>query len=220
MQVLKRVVESALDWLGPRECAACSSATRAGFCADCRRAFRPPEPRELDGVPVLAATTYRSPIDHAIRRFKYEQRPDFAHALANLIRPPCGTLDEAILIPVPLHPSRLAERGFNQSALLARRLAGRFGVAVAPLALRRRFATEQQATLGSRDRERNVLDAFVARSGASLADRRVVLVDDVVTTGATARGCITALRRSGARPIAVLCVAMTAIPGCRTHDNC
>jgi ComF family protein len=158
---------------------------------------------------VFASSEYRAPIDHAIRRFKYESRPDFARALAALIPEPPLDLGRALLVPVPLHPTRLAERGYNQSALLARRLARRFDVALSPLALQRIVATERQAGLGVGERERNVLGAFAVRTGARVEGRPILLVDDVVTTGATARACIEALRRSGARPIAVLAIAMT-----------
>ena len=210
MPLAARLLDSIFDWLAPRECAACGTDSHCGLCADCRSALVAPSARDLGGVPVFARCVYRAPIDRAIHRFKYQSRPDFAKALAALVPRPDVDIDGALLVPVPLHASRLVERGYNQSALMARSLRSRWKLECAPLALERRIATTRQAGLGLREREVNVRGVFGARHPERLADRPILLVDDVVTTGSTALGCIEALRRSGARPIGVLCVALTA----------
>jgi ComF family protein len=112
-----------------------------------------------------------------------------------------------VLVPVPLHPRRLRERGFNQSALLAHEIARRAGKAACPDALVRRRDTVPQAGLSAAARRRNVREAFAVNHKASVAARTVTLVDDVVTTGATALACARRLEEAGAREIRLLTVA-------------
>ena len=107
--------------------------------------------------------------------------------------------------PVPLHPSRRRERGFNQAALLAERLAADRGVAVRPRWLARLRDTQPQSDLGAAERQANVRGAFEAR--ADVAGLHVVVVDDVLTTGATVAECARALRAAGAARIGVVAVA-------------
>jgi ComF family protein len=112
------------------------------------------------------------------------------------------------VIPVPLHPRRLRERGFNQAALLARGIARSWGVHVAARALQRVRDTPSQTGLGRRARRRNLAGAFQCRLASPLPDR-VWLVDDVVTTGSTLEEAARVLRRGGARHIAGVCAART-----------
>ena len=112
-----------------------------------------------------------------------------------------------MLVPVPLHPRRLRERGFNQSALLAGELARRAGTTACPDALVRRQDTVPQAGLTAAARRRNVREAFAVRRRASLAGRTVTLVDDVLTTGATALACARRIEGAGAREVRLLTVA-------------
>lgn len=143
--------------------------------------------------------------------FKYGDRTHLATVLARwLARAGSGLLAEAdLLVPVPLHRRRLFMRRFNQSALLARSLARETGAAMSVDTLRRHRATPAQAGLSRDQRRRNVSGAFrVAAKRRSLVEgRRVMLVDDVLTTGATADACAAALRRAGADYVSVLTLA-------------
>jgi ComF family protein len=112
-----------------------------------------------------------------------------------------------VLVPVPLHPRRRLERGFNQSELLARELARRTGLEVAAKALVRRKDTAPQAGLSAAERRRNVAGAFAVRQRARVAGRTAVLLDDVWTTGATALACARILREAGATEVRLLSVA-------------
>lgn len=207
---LRAASRLALDLLAPRGCAACDADVRgdAPFCAACYAGLHRARPTAVEGVPVFAGTEYGDAVAAAIRRFKYSGRTDLAHALASLALDVVPATPQAVLVPVPLHPVRLAERGYNQSALLARELARGTGAALAPRALERRRATKQQARQTGDARLHNVAGAFAARQPRRLAGRRVLLVDDVVTTGATAAACIRALVSGGAEVAAVVAVAL------------
>jgi ComF family protein len=113
------------------------------------------------------------------------------------------------IVPVPLHAARLARRGFNQAAVLARAIA-RPGERLATDALQRAARRASQASLGRVAREQNVRDAFRVRAHAGLTGRSVLLVDDVVTTGATVRACSAALLDAGAARVDVWSLARTA----------
>lgn len=181
------------------------------FCRTCGS----PEPvasLSVDGVPVVSAGAYARPLDRAIRRFKFERHPELARPLCRLLVPKVASLGvepSDAWVPVPLHRARLVERGFNQSALVARCLARSTQSVFAACALERLRDTEQQARLGRAARSENALGAFALRRRPSVG--RVVLVDDVVTTGATARACLAALREGGIEVLAV--VALAQAPG-------
>ena len=122
-----------------------------------------------------------------------------------------GLLEKgAVLVPVPLHPRRRRERGYNQSELLARELAIRTGLELAARALVRRVDTPPQAGLSAAGRRRNVAGAFAVRKRTSVAGRVVVLLDDVMTTGATALACARILKEAGAAEVRLLSVARVA----------
>ena len=209
-----RFAAALLNLLSPSRCAACDGETRepTGFCASCGSVV-PAPPTEVGKIPVFAAGLYEHPLVPALVAFKYQGRPELARTLATLIRPQTTALTltaRDAWVPVPLHPARLAERGYNQAALLARELARGTPAPVLPRLLARKSATQRQASLKRDERVSNVVGAFVVRS--KRRPERVVLVDDVVTTGATAKACIAALAARGIPVIAVAAVARS-LPG-------
>jgi ComF family protein len=111
-----------------------------------------------------------------------------------------------VIVPVPLHPARLRRRGYNQAALLARELGRRVGLPVEERALQRVRATRSQMRLSAADRRRNVQGAFRCADGR-VRGRRVLLLDDVCTTGATLEACADALRAGGAESVWALTLA-------------
>jgi len=170
-------------------------------CAACRR--RPP----AFGY-ARAAGWYvgGSVLASAVQGLKYRRRRPLAEALgAHLARHYPFTAD-VVLVPVPLHPARLRARGFNQALLLARVLGRRRGLAVAERALVRRRATRAQPGLDAAERRRNLGQAFHVRRADAVAGRRIVLIDDVLTTGATADACAKALLQAGALSVDVYTV--------------
>ena len=206
---LIRAALRALRTLLPAACAACDAASPPDqlFCRLCAETIGPPLRGLLrGGTPWHCAARHRGALATAIHRLKYGGRPDLARALGRWTAPVAlgPRADAESLVPVPLHPGRLAERGFNQAALIAAALSGILDLPVQAMALRRNTYTASQASLPRSARLANVHGRFSARG--HLAGQRVVLVDDVLTTGATALACIEALHEAGARTVGIVAV--------------
>ena len=175
-----------------------------GLCGACRV-------RRPQFAYARAALLYGGVAREAIHAFKFGGRRGLAHPLGDLLAGlggaalPGATPD--VLVPVPLHPRRARERGYNQALLLARRLEWAWGVPTVADDLRRVAPTRPQTDLDATERRRNVRDAFGGRRSDLIAGRHVLLVDDVLTTGATAGECARILYRAGATTDGVVTVA-------------
>jgi len=167
-----------------------------------------------------AACRYAEPMDGWIQRLKYERRDGLVRLLAAVLdAAPAGRVplaDAPLLVPVPLHPWRLWRRGFNQCLLVAhawlRCAAGETGARLAPDVLVRHRYTRPQVHMSGAERRTNVADAFslhrrLAGREAPLRGQRVLLVDDVTTTGATLSACAQVLRTAGAERVEALVLA-------------
>jgi ComF family protein len=161
-----------------------------------------------------AAAHYGGIIRRLIVRFKFEDKHEPLPLFIKLMRAAGRPLldDADLLVPVPLHSLRLLQRRFNQSALLAKGLSRVTGVPACVTALKRTRRTMAQVGLPQEARQENVADAFgVSRGGKStVRDKRVLLIDDVITTGSTANACAAALLKAGARGVDVLAIALVA----------
>jgi ComF family protein len=198
-----------LDCIDVPRCASCDDELPGAtvFCATCAHAVLEYSGPRPDGV--RAASELGGPIAAAIHRLKYDDRPDLARPLAALLArhiPNDVTID--VVVPVPLHPRRLAQRRYNQSALIARHVGRLRGWPTSMLALRRVRDTQSQTTLARSARLTNLIGAFAA--SRRLKGKRVLIVDDVTTTGATLAACKRACEDVGCRQIERAAVAFTS----------
>ncbi len=161
------------------------------------------------------AYDYNGPVAELIQRFKFNESLILNHLLADMITSRLKEyefpLPEA-LIPVPLHPLRLKQRGFNQSLELARRIGKTLNIPVYHTLLIRTRNTPKQSGLARRTREINIKGAFQLKAGknkAQLKSKHLAIVDDVITTGSTTREVAKILKRSGAASISAIAVAKT-----------
>jgi ComF family protein len=191
-------------------CARCALPLPEGV-AICGACLREPPPLEA----CFAAVDYAYPWSGLVGRFKFHGEPGWAATLAGCMRGIPGVPDELaqadVVVPMPLARGRLAERGFNQALLLARQLAGSRTEAHLLLRLRE---TGSQTALDRESRRRNVEGAFGVEPlrAHTLRGQRLVLVDDVMTSGASLHAAARALRRSGAARVAAVVLARTEGP--------
>lgn len=180
----------------------------AAACGDCLQ-HPPPFAR------LLAPLCYADPLDALVQRFKFRHDLAAGVLLADLLGDALAAVPDDpatrpdLLVPVPLHAKRLAERGYNQSLELAKRIAPALRLRIDAAALARTRATEVQSGLDAKARRQNVHDAFTA-DAARVCDRHIALLDDVATTTATAHECTRALLRAGARSVHVWVLARAA----------
>ena len=176
-----------------------TSGTVCGACLDRSPRFDRAE----------APFAYRFPVDALIHALKYGGRLALASTLGEALAQAVPHDVDAI-VPMPLARSRLVERGFNQALEIARVVATRTGIPLLPLACRKVVDTPPQATLPWKDRAKNVRRAFVC--DADLRGKRIAVVDDVLTTGATLSEVARVLRKAGAAEVAGWVVARTLPP--------
>jgi len=213
-----------LDVLFRETCPGCGGVSGAGFCSVCAadlprtsnpcsgcglsrpvaRCPRQAAPWQVDAV--VAPFAYAPPLDHYVQQLKYADARSLGRALGLLlvpqVRDACAGSDA--LVPVPLHPTRLRERGYNQAIEIARPICRAMGVPMLLRGIDRRHASPSQTGGSAAQRRAGVAAAFrVARSVAGL---RIVIVDDVITTGATVNALAAELLAAGA----ARCIAVAA----------
>jgi len=198
---------SAITFFAPPWCASCGAPfahpmgddALCGACANGRRSWDR----------ARAVLRYDRHSRHLVLGLKHGDRTHLARAFGCwMYRAGSEVLGDAdLLVPVPLHWTRLFRRRYNQAAMLALAIRSAGGPEVAADWLVRRRRTPVQGRLGPTARERNVRGAFAIKAGRSLAGKRVVVIDDVMTTGATVEECARVLKRAGAASVAVLTLA-------------
>lgn len=221
-----------LDLLFPRRCVGCGkiktylcqdcqkkiSFVENPVCPICERPSpyglthpRCQTPLVLDGVFVLAR--YRPPLSSAIQKFKYRYISDLTSTLSNLLieKLRCWPIlstnyqlltAQCLIVPIPLYPSRLRWRGFNQSELLAQKLSEQFNILINTKSLIRSKETTPQAKLKSRkDRKDNIRNAFRCVDKKAVLGKIVFLIDDLATTGETLKEAVKELKRNGAQKV-------------------
>ena len=232
------LVTQLMDFCYPGACAGCAAATERGaaLCDDCGDELRKLEtaaacrscgkPLAQDGAPcphclgdglahyewVLRLGTFADPLKHLVHQVKYHRRWPLAEVLADRLlasEKVKGLLTETdVIVPVPLHRLRQISRGYNQAEVIARRLAKRCRVRVARPVVRLRHTESQTNMTLAAQREENMRDAFALVNPGPVRGKNVVVVDDVMTTGATLRAVARALKP--ANP-ASLCAVVLAV---------
>ena len=232
---MDKIVDSFLNLIFPKRCVGCSTVGSyfcasclevIGFCEiqtcpECRQpsigGFVHPLCRRPWGAErTLCPFKFEGPIEKAIKALKYGGVRDLADELADLVLASFADQNisfgqEAVILPVPLHPIKRLERGFNQTDLLAQSLGRRLALSVWADLLLRQKETPSQTRLNLEQRATNVRGAFrlseESPKARSLRDRDVIIVDDVFTSGATLRECAQVIKRAGARFVYLLAVA-------------
>ncbi len=185
-----------ISFLQAPVCHHCGTPIRqAGLCPSCQH-------RQSDLMGVRSVAFHLSPLREAVHALKYEGMRVLAEPLGEILAQywPSADLMVSVVVPVPLHTERLRQRGYNQSLLLATALGKRVGLPVEQHVLVRSRNTPSQVGLSIDERWANVRDAFRCSSDA-LSGERVLLIDDVYTTGATLETCASALLESGAAEV-------------------
>jgi ComF family protein len=158
-----------------------------------------------------AAALFDGPVREMVHRFKYDRRVQLSRPLGLLTSHHLGEFaalaSVELVIPVPLHVKRLRQRGFNQAVLIGEILAREWRVPISRGNLRRIRWTEPQVTLAAGERAANVRGAFAVSAPLTLQGKRIILVDDVYTTGSTVAECAGVLRKAGASAVFVVTVA-------------
>jgi ComF family protein len=230
-------LRSLLDFALPPRCAGCGSIVDDvhSFCPDCWKKVEflgnsgcqscglPLQATEqtccgvcLARPPRIARTRAAVAYDELSRslaiRLKYGRKVAVARTMARYMAPLVGEGGNRVLVPVPLHRTRLWRRGFNQSALMARELARRLNIAADPFALERTRRTPPLKGMSSLQRRKTVAGAFRVRDRSAVEGKTVILVDDVLTTGSTAEACARALKRAGAARVELVSWARVVKP--------
>jgi ComF family protein len=213
---LYKIFSGILDFFYPPFCQFCGEPledARRLICDKCWSSFEAygnysirfhAHLRTLDTVIVglLAEGTMDDPLNQIIHQLKYDRREELAKGLAKRMAMQLASYQWMkhidIIVPVPLHPSRIRSRGYNQSQLIADHLGNMFNVPVVSKVLARTRPTESQTRLNQEQRRKNVAGAFQVQFPNVIKGHRILLVDDVVTTGATLNECAKTLKKAEA----------------------
>jgi ComF family protein len=215
------LLSAILSAVFPPHCICCDkiiepeNEPKASVCADCNSAVNWLDTEFFSAhLKEIYFDTARSLAAHdgvwaqVVHNFKYNRRTDLAAPLGELLSKKVFR-EYDLIVPVPLHKNRLRERGYNQSALLAKRTAKETGMSAESFLLVRTVLQPPQVGLEQAKRIENVKGVFAVRKISGPKDKDILLIDDVMTTGATANECARALKKAGARRVDVLTVART-----------
>lgn len=216
---LNQLKKFLLDLLFPISCLGCGKED-FWLCKECLNRIKISEEINLDNLvsdnlkEVFVVVSYDDQIlQKAIHLLKYNFIKDLAPVLARLIQKYVkaksleSLFSQAILIPIPLHKKRVLWRGFNQAQLLGAELANLLNLKLASGVLKRSRPSQPQASLKEQERLKNIINTFKIRSPLEILGKNVILIDDVVTTGATMNECARILKNAGAKNVYGLALA-------------
>jgi len=210
-------IQQLFSFLFPQFCVGCRSMGER-LCSSCLHSIpihSDPFVKEpgwaLDGLFVVAPYTKKSLLQTCIKTMKYRHSPNLANQLGEWmgLRFPLAQFRDFILVPVPLHPKRKKERGYNQAHCLAEGVATVLSLPIEEL-LQRKFYTLPQAQLSREDRLKNLLNSFSLSQNSNTLNKKIILVDDVCSTGATLNECAKVLKSTDAKTVWGLVLARGA----------
>ena len=214
--LIHTLVNLGIDLIFPPRCVGCGRVDTL-WCNQCQdelnQTLYPFQVKPLEPFEGIAATgVHEGMIREAVQGLKYGNARILAEALGERLVKQVRSLNWTIdiIVPVPLHTSRLAERGYNQAQLLAEHVAQELTLPCLPAAVTRQRNTHSQVTLSAVERQTNVKDAFNA-DPEQLENLRVLLIDDVYTTGATLSACAKAVLSAGAQTVYGLTVTVARL---------
>ena len=198
MGKFKNIVDHLLNIVFPPKCGVCG---RIGDDAFCQKCFSRIKYIHHAGKKTASVAVYEGVIKKAIKKLKFNKKKQLAPVLSKIMLNNLPFSGFDIIVPVPLHKDRLRKRGFNQSELLAKDISCACQVPLATEAVIRHRATKPQFDLGKSDRWPNIKGAFLVKQSDCIKGRIVLLVDDILTTGATTGECEKELFASGAAKV-------------------
>lgn len=231
--MFKNLFHDLLQLCFPARCLACDKALRyreVPLCTQCLATLPWSWPDNLIYDPFAEKFWGKVPIQHTKALFKFDKQDIVQNIIHNIKyknhqkslrqlgqyygqicqRNPFPTTPD-LLIPVPLHPKRLLQRGYNQSLLLAQGMAATLQIPCNPHVLLRRKNTTTQTTKNKKERIKNMQNAFTVSVPTQIQHQHLLLIDDVVTTGATLKSCAHALLNAGAREVSIAVLAINTI---------
>ncbi|MGB7443145.1 MAG: ComF family protein [Coleofasciculaceae cyanobacterium] len=219
---ISKLQEGLLSLFLQTNCPLCDRPAQAEFCQYCHKQLQNCQLKQPDRLwtgklPVFAWGSYGGIMKRTIARLKYENQPQLARPLGQwlgdtwLKSPVAFSTNKLRAVPIPVHPSKLKIRGYNQAELIARSFCQFTGYKHQPFALERVRATEAQFSLSGKEREQNLADAFVVskKFKQNPPNSPVLLIDDIYTTGATVSSAAQTLLREGVEVYGVLAIAIS-----------
>jgi ComF family protein len=223
-QIALHAGEALLNLLYPPSCLGCGaylSDSTPPLCHRCLHRLEQPDadalharlhrltdPKALDAAFALWLFDEGGTVQRIQHLLKYGNRPRYGVALGRIMGKAYANSLPDLVLPIPLHRARLYERGYNQSAMLGRGMAERLGVRVATDVLVRTRATRSQTRLSREARWQNVSGAFAVTKAEAVADKHILLIDDVLTTGATLAAAAATLKSAGAASVTAATLAL------------
>jgi ComF family protein len=215
-RLLRQIYHVGIDLLFPPRCAGCGRVDFV-WCGSCQEKLDytvfPERVRPLDPFAGMASTAvHQGVIREAVQGLKYGNAPLLAKFLGERLVKQLHHMNWTIdmIVPVPLHTTRLAERGYNQAQLLSEQVAQTTLIRCLPNAVHRQRNTQSQVTLNATERQTNMTDAFQANPSV-VTNQRILLIDDVYTTGATLSACGQAILQAGAQAVYGLTVTVARL---------
>lgn len=227
--IAREIVGDFISLFYPNHCLACEDTLVKGediICSRCMLEMPKTEYHELRENPLFNRLSYRFPlafataqyrfrksgrVQHLLHELKYKNHPEIGEVLGRVYGQQlsrsavCQGIQ--VIVPVPLHPSRMRRRGYNQSASFAAGLSESLGIPYREDYLARKSMTATQTTKTKLSRWENMRGVFQVPQSAEIADKRIMLVDDVITTGSTLEACAEVLLASGCRELGIVCIA-------------